>query len=296
MSLWKAARFLLVFLVLLVVGDRVLAAFLNEAVRFSSLPLAKLYTGRGEADVLVLGNSRALRHFDEFRLAQSLGLRVSNLAVLGGSMETMSVILDDYIARYGPPKAVILEPSCTSFDNHHLRNMRFYARRSPGLRSILRRTAPTLARAGDLSHLFAFNGTSYLGVLHKAVSPYRQELFEGSVALDAVLPEGRPYFFNRTYNLNALDRTVEMVRRHGIHLEVVMSPVFPGFGATGNAFREWFSILSERVGKSGRLANYTDLRLPSSAFYDPVHLNKTGVAAFHDRLVEDGIIGRLRGE
>lgn len=295
MSTWKATRFLAVFLIVLFAGDRLLALGLDEAIRFSSLPYAKLYSGRGKADVLVLGNSRAFRHFDESQLSQALGLKVSNLAVLGGSMETMNAVLDDYIARYGAPRAVIIEPSCLSADNAQVRNMRHLTRRSPGLQRILQELSPTLAAAGNISHLFTLNGTAYLNALHKIISPYRQVPLDGSVSLDDVQPPDRPYFYNRDNNLNALEKTLETLKRHQIRFEIVVTPIFAGFQATRTGYQDWIASLSKVAGGRQRISDYAELSLPADAFYDPVHLNRKGVTLFFDTLVGEGVTARLRG-
>lgn len=295
MSTWQATRFLAVFLIVLFAGDRLLALGLDEVIRFSSLPYAKLYSSRGKADVLVLGNSRAFRHFDENTLSRVLGLKVSNLAVLGGSMETMNVVLDDYIARYGPPRAVIIEPSCLSGDNAQIRNMRHFTRHSSGLRAILQDVSPKLATAGQISHLFTLNGTAYLNALHKIISPYRQVPLEGSVSLDGVQPPDRPYFFNRENNLIALRKTLETLKRHQIRFEIVVSPVFAGYQATRTGYQDWITSLSKVAGDQERISDYAELSLPSASFYDPVHLNRDGVALFFDKLVSGGVIARLRG-
>ncbi len=288
-------RFLAVFLLILFAGDRLLALGLDETIRFSSLPYAKLYSGRGKADVLVLGNSRAFRHFDENQMSQALGLKVSNLAVLGGSMETMNVVLEDYIARYGPPHAMIIEPSCMSGDNDQVRNMRHFARRSSGLHSILQKLSPTLSAAGNISHLFTLNSTAFLNILHKVIVPYRQVLFEGSVSLDDVQPSGRPYFYNRKNNLIALRKTLETLKRNQVRFEIIVSPVFSGFQATRTGYADWIASLSKAAGGEEQISDYSELNLPANAFYDPVHLNRKGVALFFDTLASEGVIARLRG-
>lgn len=287
-------RFLAVFLIVLFAGDRLLALGLYEAIRLSSLPYAKLYSDRGKADVLVLGNSRAFRHFDENRLSKALGLKVSNLALLGGSMETMNAVLDDYIARYGAPGAVIIEPSCLNADNAQVRNMRYLTRHSPGLQRILQELSPTLATAGIISHLFTLNGTAYLNVLHKAISPYSQVPLEGSVSLDDVQPSGRPYFYSRDNNLIALQKTLETLKRHDIRFEIIVSPIFAGFQATRAGYQDWVASLSKVAGGDERVSDYAELGLPADAFYDPIHLNRKGVALFFDTLVADGVTVRLR--
>lgn len=293
MSTKKAVGYAALFVFLLFAGDRLIAAGLERAIDYSSLPLAKLYSGRGAADVLVLGNSRAFRHFQEDRLGDALGMKVSNLAQLGGSMASMEAILEDHIARYGPPRAVVIEPSCLGHDDSHVRNLRVYARRSERLRMLLQHSAPAIAVAGEMAHLFALNGAVYLNLLHKVVVPYRQKMLEGSGPLDAVQAAGRPYFHSLPRNLAALERILDRLAGQGTHVEVVVAPVFTGFRATGAGYDAWLSDVARRVGTRGRTTSYADLPLPPSAFRDPVHLNREGVDLFFRRLAADGVLARL---
>ena len=287
-------RIFAVFLIVLFAGDRLLALGLDQAIHHSSLPYAKLYSGRGKADVLVLGNSRAFRHFDEKQLSRDLQLRVSNLALLGSSMEIMNGILNDYISRYGPPKALIIEASCMSADNEQIRNMRVFARHSQNLQNILKGVSPVLYYAGNVSNLFNFNGSMILNVFHKMVSPYSQQLLVGSASFDSARQGTRPYFFSRDSNSIALQKIVGTVSKYGIHTEVIISPVIGKLLTQDHQHKNWLSSIANIVADHGHVTSYASMVLPRNAFYDPVHLNRAGAKLFFNTLLEEGIIDRLR--
>lgn len=293
----SAFRFLALFLFAWFTGDRLVAIALDSLLRYSSMPLAKLYSGRGCADVLVLGNSRAFRHFDEVELSRSLGMRVSNLAILGGSMETMGVILEDYIAQCDGPRAVIFEASSMAGDNEHIRGQLVYTRHSDGLYRILRSLAPEVAIATKFSHLFAFNGTTYLNILHKIIRPYHQAPLVGSGTLETAGRSNEPYFKTIAGNDAAFGRMAETLARRDIPLVVIVSPIYSELNATGGDFDQWWAKLKSRAGPTGHAMNYAEFSLPASAFYDPVHLNRTGVKAFLKTLLADGLADHIaRGQ
>ncbi len=294
----NALTIALVMIVLLFSGDRLIAYGLEKAIDYSTLPYTKVYSGRGKADVLIFGNSRAYRHFDEGRLSQITQLKVSNLAVLGGSMEIMKVQLEDYIARYGPPKAVIVEPSCISWGNDQIKTFRILARRSPGFHAMLHQELPTIDMFSTLSHLFALNGTAYPNILHKVFVPYRQKFLEGSVSaarLDQLINRKyKRYFTSRTENVRALKEIIALSKKHRFHVEIVIAPVLDVFRANQVEIAAWQNDLIAMIGHAGRVESYVGLPLPATHFRDPVHLNIQGVEAFAKRLVEDGFVERLR--
>ena len=60
----KKASILILFIFLFFLGDRFLSLILKELFKYSQLPIATLYSDRESPDIIILGNSRAMRHFD----------------------------------------------------------------------------------------------------------------------------------------------------------------------------------------------------------------------------------------
>lgn len=286
------------FAVCFFVGDRLLARVLGFAIDYSTLPHARLYSDRGKADVLVFGNSRAFRHFDTKALSEKLGVQVANYSILGGSMELMSVFLKDYIDRYGPPKAIIVEPSCLNWDNSQLKNLRVLNNRSDRLAALTKQEFPKLYYAGVLSHLFRFNGTQYLSILHKVVKPFRQEFLSGTVPTDKMetilTQEWAPYFWSRFNNEPALESVLGLAQKHNINVEVIITPVFSQYMNTRKEFPEWLKALKEKIEPFGSVSDFSHEIEALSYFRDAVHLNGAGVALFTQILQEKGVLARLQ--
>ena len=75
-----------------------------SSLKYSSLPITELYFGKGKADILIIGNSRAYRHFNEKLLSNELNKKVKVLAMQGASFEFLNILIFDYINIYGFPE------------------------------------------------------------------------------------------------------------------------------------------------------------------------------------------------
>ena len=73
--LWIPITLIVVF-----VGDRLLGGMLASITEGSEFRYSRLYSGRAEADIVLLGNSRGLSFYQPF-LEQRTGARRSTLAI-----------------------------------------------------------------------------------------------------------------------------------------------------------------------------------------------------------------------
>ena len=62
----KKFFFLLIILFFFLSGDRLISKLLISLTNFSSLPYAKIYTDRAQSDILILGDSRAYHHLNDY--------------------------------------------------------------------------------------------------------------------------------------------------------------------------------------------------------------------------------------
>ena len=77
------------FIISFLVVDRLSSFFLNSLLNKSTLPHAKLYAGNGQTKIMILGNSRGYRSFDEnyfskikLYIVQLLGVTIVSLVNL----------------------------------------------------------------------------------------------------------------------------------------------------------------------------------------------------------------------
>jgi hypothetical protein len=278
------------FALLLWGGDRLGAALLSRLLDRSHDTLAELYGGTAQGDIVVLGNSRAYRHFD---FAARPGPRLVNLAQPGASTLLSSVLLEDYVDRYGAPRAVVLELSGLVADQDAVLVTRMFAPRSPRLAALLRAWHQRYFWGGQVSHLFAYNNAFALNVAHKIIVPMPPLLLDGrlTAARMAALRDaaGTEYFRSRPENLRALDDIIALARREGFALHSVISPIAPTYAAV-SGYPAWRGDLAARLAGVAFSDFGTGLVEAPSLFADDLHMNRDGVARFMDVLAAKGFI------
>lgn len=276
------------FALLLWGGDRLGAALLGRLLDRSNDMLAELYGGGARGDIVVLGNSRAYRHFD---FAAASGRHMVNLTQPGASTLLSAALLEDYIERYGAPRGVLLELSGLVADQGAVLVTRMFAPRSPRLSALLRASHPRYYWGGRVSHLFAYNNTFALNVAHKIIVPMPPLLLDGRMteAQMAALRDtaGTAYFRSRPENLRALDAIVALARREGFVLRTVISPVAPTYAAV-SGYPAWRDDLVTRLDGVVFADFGTGLVEAPALFVDDLHMNRDGVARFMDALAGKG--------
>ena len=278
------------FALLLWGGDRLGAALLGRVLDRSHDTLAEMYAGTAKGDIVVLGNSRAYRHFD---FAAPSGRRLVNLAQPGASTLMSAALLEDYVERYGAPRAVVLELSGLVADQDAALVARMFAPRSPRLAALLRAWHPRYYWGGRVSHLFAYNNAFALNVAHKILVPMPPLLLDGRMtdAQMATLREaaGPAYFRSRPENLRALEAIVALARREGIALRTVIAPVAPGYAAV-SGYPAWRDELAAHL-RDAAFADFgTGLVAAPALFVDDLHMNRDGVATFMAALAAKGYL------
>ncbi len=275
---------ILLFLVVLLAGDRLAAHVFGRFIDYSKEPMAALYGGRGEADVLILGNSRAFRHFDAATLAARFNASVANLGYDALPMESAAALLADYIDRYGAPRVVILELSSLSTGPAAIANARTFATRSHRQAELVREHFPEFYFAGTVSHLLNYNSKFALNMAHKVVSARKPQVLNGTEGLGP--PAARDYFTPLPANLVALNNILRLAVENQLDLRLVVAPVWQPFGQL-NGVREFRALLQSVA--AGRRVWYfaDDERFPSHLFFDEAHLNSDGVNLFMSFLDRD---------
>ena len=105
----KSTKTIAIFLLIFFIGDRILSHAAIFVSKFSTLPYAKLYNRKLESNILILGNSRAYRHYYENDWSSILNLNTTNLSLPGAPLIHLEAMLDDYVNIYGEPQYIFLE-------------------------------------------------------------------------------------------------------------------------------------------------------------------------------------------
>lgn len=267
-------------ILLFFIGDRALSFALSELVARSEFRFSRLYDGRLNYDVLVVGNSRAVHSIFAPDLSRGLCHSVFNMAYNGMSAEIEEAILRDYLDHNAPPKAVLIEVSNVTGDNDLLNDVRLYADRSPRLEALLRQEAPTTALWMKISHLFAFDNELTLRALYYLHHTDQDWILDSDAQMTPDLishlhPEryGPPRL--RDAEVAALRRLTEYLRARHIQTVLYVAPYHPAYVRLGAGYRLWQEQLQREIGKpeifdlSQRLSKDAD-------FADLFHVNSAG--------------------
>ena len=289
---------LLIVTGIFLVGDKVFARIIDRAYDFSSMPDAMLYSGRGKADVVILGNSRAYHHFNDKDWSQELGLGVKTYAIEAASMEYNEALLKDYINIYGPPDVVVLELSCLTWDNGQVMNMRSLSLRSEHISKLLKEEYPKAYYIGKVLNLFNYNSTSFLNVLHKIFVTYKQPILSGQVDLGSVdkliSAEPKKYFLNKGHNLESLKNIQKMSQLNGFDLHLIVAPFMKELINSQDGYEDWVKSLKEEYVNDAVILDYGKRIIDNSYFKDLTHLNESGVKELHKLLRDDGYFNSVK--
>lgn len=294
----KHISLLIMFILIFFIGDRLLAQVGNFAYELSTMPDAELYSGRGEADVIILGNSRAYHHLNVAEWEKDINLNVRMYAIQAASMEFMKAQLLDYVDIYGAPKAVILELTCLTWDNDQVLNMRGLVFRSLRIKELLKKYYPKHFYIGEWFHLFRFNSTEYLNILHKIFVNYKQPLFETGITRSEIdkisAEEYKAYFINRDNNLDSLNKIIRFANKNNIILHIMITPFLPEFINNQKEYLSWKEEVLQNINQKNIFYDYSSSIYGAEKFRDYTHLNSIGVNAFHSLLRNDKYFKKLK--
>lgn len=174
----KIAKYLGIFIVCLIVFD-VLFGFVMDRLwnnmpdTVSQTARTNTYLNRVEADVIILGSSRASHHYVPSILQDSLGMSVYNCGMEGMDLIYCDAVLDAIVKRY-TPKIVILdmaESYLKGKDKGRLDCLTPYIKSNPYIASIMKELKGSSSDALRLCNMYRYND-KFLN----AVSAYRAVL------------------------------------------------------------------------------------------------------------------------
>ena len=213
MQMANALKLTALFLVLLVVGDRVLATVGRFVVDGSPDRFVRIYSKSYDADVIVLGDSRADRHFPANRLSRALGVEVMNLGIGAESMVLAEILLSDYLDQGRTPDRVLIEVNCLVVAPERVGDMHFFGLYSDRIREHVRRSQPNVYFASKLLRLVHYNSGMFYRALFAHINPKADRLHAAAISEAAVerLRREPPRTF-RIYdeNIAALKRIAAM--------------------------------------------------------------------------------------
>ncbi len=275
-------------------GDRLISWGIGSMLSMSHNRFVEMYSGKPEPGVLILGNSRADRHFTAPELERLLELDVTNCGIGGLSTVVSEVLLYDYVERVGKPKLLIIEPSNMIVEPNVVGDMRLFGLYSERMRNLTLDLQPKLYYTSKVFHLFRFNNDmfmrAFIGIFKREEDRRFRVTISDELLQKLKIEDESPDLKKITYSQNeqALKRMLEFADSNAIPVRIVMTPMlhFNQEVSTRNG-KAWIEDLRGMVG-AHKVWDYSDAFANPSLFGDRLHLNAKGLRAMNELLVRDG--------
>lgn len=139
---------------------------LSILVKSSNIRYSRLYNDKIDADVIFMGNSKAINSFYSPYFNEISQLKSINLSYNGLGLKLVKIFLDDYLKRNAPPEIIFIEMSCFNEDLEVLPNFKQYISESPALNNLFKEQLPLNYFISKLSASFKYNSEYFLRTLY----------------------------------------------------------------------------------------------------------------------------------
>lgn len=289
--LLKNLTWVLSFVVLCFIGDRVFDLFISKAVKNSQFRYSRLYRGNTNADILLVGNSRGLIFYQPY-IEKITGKSTFNISYNGMPIDLAEVLIADYLERNSAPDKLILDVTMCFKDNVELSaGFAAYQSFSPRLEAFIESKAYKTAYANKLFHLTQYNSEVFQRALfyrNKSDKDWlldrviTQKLIADSAKIVPITFKIRPKLFN------SLKAIVALCKAKNIEPVFVVNPYFPPFAKRITNLKPTMEKIEQMTGV--KVHDYS-LAVPEfEGCGDYQHLNKKGSKKYLDILKKDGLL------
>ena len=277
------------FIISFLVVDRLSSLFLNSLLNKSTLPHAKFYAGNGQTKIMILGNSRAYRGFDENYFSKITKRKTINYSLLGASMQIQEIIIKDYLDIYNEyPEVILIElSSLTEGGNDAIKEFRAFGYKSKRVSNFVKNKYPKIYYGGKVSNLFQFNNTTFFNAIYKIFIPYEFKTLKGVMNSigDINTIKKNTFNINNDYydeNIKSLNRIINLCEEKNIKLYLVIVPYYlERLKFEENEYNRWVQNINENI-KNISIINFAKSLNEIKYFYDWKHLNKEGTEKFQE--------------
>ena len=273
------------------IGDRLGAWILSQLVEKSEFRYARLYKGEAAADILLLGNSRGLIFYQPY-IEDLTGQSTFNLSYNSLPMDVGKILVEDYLERYPAPKKLIVDVTmCDRINNQLITGFSPFRKYSPALNNLIKEVSIKSWWAGNISHLYRYNGEVFqrtLNYIGKTDKDWLIDRVISSNMLASAASESVVELTASDYQLSKLTHLIEIAEQHQIEVELLVNPYFPAYAKRMTSLHQFIAQIEETTGK--KVKNYALALHKKEGFGDFQHLNKKGSKQYLAQLLKDGVL------
>lgn len=282
------------FIISFLVVDRLSSFFLNSLLNKSTLPHAKFYSGNGQTKIMILGNSRAYRSFDENYFSKITKRKTINYSLLGASMQIQEIIIKDYLDIYNEyPEVILIElSSLTEGGNDAIKEFRVFGYKSKRVSNFVKNKYPKIYYGGKVSNLFQFNNSTFFNAIQKIFITYEFKALKGVMnsIVDINTIKKNTFKINNDYydeNIKSLNRIINLCEEKNIRLYLVIAPYYPErLKFEENEYNRWVKNINENI-KDISIIDFSKNIKNVQYFYDWKHINEDGVQLLNKILFDN---------
>jgi hypothetical protein len=287
---WQRILYILAFFLIVLLGDRLIAAYIDKIVLTSQFRFSKLYRGDQTRELVVLGNSRGVNSIYAPDIQKNTGLSIINLSYNGMSMQLGEALFLDYLEHNNPPKLLILEITNLFVSDDLIKELKIYSRSSSRIRRLLEKSEPQLAFASQFSHIFSLNGEMLFRTLYylnksdqswinrSEISPQLLESVKNMKPVDLEVKDD---------NMVSLQNIIKVAHKKGINIRLFVSPYLPVYVDKISNFSRQIETIQKIIGKE-KIWEYSKAVENVDGFADRLHLNYKGSKFLMKKLDEAG--------
>jgi len=278
-----------VLIPLIFLGDRGIGAFLEYLTMTSNLRYSRLYNGKGEAEIVILGNSRGNGYYEP-EIRKLTGKSTINLSYNALPGEVGQALIEDYFERYHAKLLIVDISLVMRTEEQVITSFRPYISKSERLATLIQNVSPATAKACQLSRLYQYNSELF----HRAL--YYLGKQEGDWILDKQIKDELLTNDNLADNLDVvitqkgldnLKAIADAAKKHNAKVEFVIAPYHSIWLNKIHNMQDFLTAVKNHTGVEVR--NYCSFTNDKTCYSDYLHLNRKGSLLYMKQLLEDGV-------
>ena len=282
-----------VFLVAIDKGVGIIARYLIEHANGGDTQKTEYICNKTHEDLLIMGSSRAVRHYDPQIINDSLHISCYNCAYIGCGCITAYGLLQALTNHYAP-KYILYEVT-PDFDYLKIEDdyskyagpLKYYYD-TKGVDSIFI-NIDTFEKYKMMSNMYRYN--SKLLQLIAENTAYQTPIPNGFLpemrlmTTDPDAPECKHYNCNDEYKVKCLKNIVKLCKDKNIKLFFIVSPLYNAANSSDYDFGRTFA--QENGIPFIDHLNDTTISKNISYFYDPLHMNIDGANTYTKKIIPE---------
>ncbi len=284
----KKGLWVIIFFIVLFAGDRLIGWLLQSQVDNSQFRYSRMYRNQGQADILIVGNSRGLNFYQPY-MEQATGKKTFSVCYYSMPSEIATVVTQDYLDLYPNVKTVLVEISIVEMsDDKLLTGFTTYMPHSRRIDSVIKSTSEDTWYAAHFSHIYRFNNEVFQRAMYHRNKLdddwYTERVISNSLARNVA--NYNVSFKVPEKHVQDLKNLTDYCRKKNVPVKLVLGPFFPNYQVKN------LDVLVKRVEEATgcKVYNYGHSIDDGTAFSDFLHANLKGGKTMVDLMIRDSLL------